>query len=373
MNGDFKKLYEDVKARAAIVGVVRKHVQLRPAGRGEWVGLCPFHHEKSPSFTVVERKGFYHCFGCAAHGNAVNFIVNILGIDFRDAVNELARDLGLVPVEAGRPKPRLAPVIAPVDHAQIDRETAAKRRWAVDLWRGCRSARGSVVEAYLRSRAIVIDAPPSLRYHPGLKHPYSGKIYPCMVAGIQGPDGAIIGVHRTFLLPDGARVPGKAKMMAGEAWGGAVRFAKPAPVMAFGEGIETVLSVHQVALADGGMDFGRGFVPLDQLGFWAALSLGNLAGAGLGYGPPHPTKKNKRGRPVSRPSRRPDPARSGLMPPPETRVVVLLADGDNKDAVAAEDELQRAVRRYLNAGCETLIMRPPSGYDFNDVAQGKAA
>src|SRR3546814_8897094 len=74
----------EVKARVGLAGLVGGYVQLRRDGR-EWIGLCPFHAERSPSFTVNEGKGFYHCFGCGAHGDAIGFVMAIDGLSFVDA------------------------------------------------------------------------------------------------------------------------------------------------------------------------------------------------------------------------------------------------------------------------------------------------
>jgi DNA primase len=60
------------------------------------MGLCPFHNEKSPSFTVSPTKQFYHCFGCGAHGTAIGFLIEYSGMGFVDAVKELAQSVGMV-------------------------------------------------------------------------------------------------------------------------------------------------------------------------------------------------------------------------------------------------------------------------------------
>jgi DNA primase len=81
-------------ARVDIVDVVDRHVPLKKAG-ANYVACCPFHSEKTPSFTVSPTKQFYHCFGCGAHGTAVGFLMEHAGKSFPDAVEELARDAGL--------------------------------------------------------------------------------------------------------------------------------------------------------------------------------------------------------------------------------------------------------------------------------------
>lgn len=93
------RLLEDIRARTGLADVVSKRVRLTRKGR-EHTGLCPFHNEKSPSFTVNEEKGFYHCFGCGAHGDVISFVMNTSGLSFPEAVEQLANDAGLdIPVE----------------------------------------------------------------------------------------------------------------------------------------------------------------------------------------------------------------------------------------------------------------------------------
>jgi DNA primase len=93
------RLLDDIRARVGLANIVAKRVKLTRKGR-EHLGLCPFHNEKSPSFTVNEEKGFYHCFGCGAHGDVISFVMNTSGLTFPEAVERLAADAGLeMPVE----------------------------------------------------------------------------------------------------------------------------------------------------------------------------------------------------------------------------------------------------------------------------------
>ena len=89
-----KDFIQDLVARADVVEVVDSRVRLKKAGRN-YQACCPFHNEKSPSFTVAPDKQFYHCFGCGAHGNALDFLMEYDGLDFPDAVEELASILGV--------------------------------------------------------------------------------------------------------------------------------------------------------------------------------------------------------------------------------------------------------------------------------------
>ena len=93
---------DDLMSRVDIVEIVGSRVQLKKAGR-EYKACCPFHDEKTPSFTVSPTKQFYHCFGCGAHGTALGFLMDHDHLGFVDAVEELARQAGVeVPREAGQ-------------------------------------------------------------------------------------------------------------------------------------------------------------------------------------------------------------------------------------------------------------------------------
>jgi DNA primase len=80
--------------RIDVVDVVDKRVQLKKAG-ANYVACCPFHKEKTPSFSVSPSKQFYHCFGCGAHGSAISFLIEHDGLTFVEAVNDLASSVGL--------------------------------------------------------------------------------------------------------------------------------------------------------------------------------------------------------------------------------------------------------------------------------------
>ncbi|MCM0044819.1 MAG: DNA primase [Burkholderiaceae bacterium] len=96
---------QDLLNRVDIVDVVGRYVQLKKGG-ANFMGLCPFHNEKSPSFTVSPTKQFYHCFGCGAHGTAVGFLMEFSGMGFVEAVKDLAQGVGMtVPEQEDRIPP----------------------------------------------------------------------------------------------------------------------------------------------------------------------------------------------------------------------------------------------------------------------------
>ncbi len=90
---------EELKNRLSLPDVVSRRVKLQRKGR-EFVGLCPFHNEKTPSFNVVPDKGFYHCFGCGAHGSVFDFVMNTESLSFPEAVERLAAEAGMAVPEA---------------------------------------------------------------------------------------------------------------------------------------------------------------------------------------------------------------------------------------------------------------------------------
>ena len=85
---------EDLRARAGLADVIGRRVKLTKKGR-EHMGLCPFHKEKTPSFTVNEDKGFYHCFGCGEHGSVFDFVMKTEGLNFPETVEKLAGEAGM--------------------------------------------------------------------------------------------------------------------------------------------------------------------------------------------------------------------------------------------------------------------------------------
>jgi len=136
---------DELRARVTLSSVIMRTTKLQRAGR-EWKACCPFHNEKSPSFTVSDEKGFYHCFGCGAHGDVIRWMTDQRGLPFMDAVKELA-------AEAGMDVPRPDPVAA---------ERAEKRASLVDVMEAAQhfyveslhGPDGESARQYLRSRGF---------------------------------------------------------------------------------------------------------------------------------------------------------------------------------------------------------------------------
>src|SRR5205085_2574526 len=85
---------DELRARCSLAAVVGRRVRLVKRGR-EYLGLCPFHKEKTPSFHVVEDKGFFHCFGCGVHGDVIGYTMQSGNLGFREAGEALAGEAGL--------------------------------------------------------------------------------------------------------------------------------------------------------------------------------------------------------------------------------------------------------------------------------------
>jgi len=140
---------DDLLARSDIAEVVGRHVQLKKAG-ATLKGLCPFHGEKTPSFTVSPTRQTYHCFGCGAHGNAIGFLMEHAGMGYVDAVRDLAQQLGMtVPDDDSTPEERARERAAKERQATLS-EVLAK---AGEHWRKQLKASERAI-AYLKKRGL---------------------------------------------------------------------------------------------------------------------------------------------------------------------------------------------------------------------------
>src|SRR5882762_10246695 len=159
-------------SRVDIVAVVDRYVPLKKAGTN-FVACCPFHIEKTPSFTVSPTKQFYHCFGCSAHGNAIGFLMAYAGLGYVDAVKDLAAAVGMQVPETRAPGPEEA--------ARKEREPDlyAVMETAMDFYRGELKKFPHAIE-YLKRRGLTGEIAARFRigYAPddwqGLKAVFAG-------------------------------------------------------------------------------------------------------------------------------------------------------------------------------------------------------
>ena len=164
-----------LRQRTDIVELIAQTVVLRPAGR-EYVGLCPFHEERTPSFSVSRERQLFHCHGCHAGGDALSFVMRTRGLSFGDAVAELAAAAGLA-------LPELRPLTAAEQARRgLHEELLAVCAAAAAYFRDClRAAQGAPAIEYLRQRAV--DGPTAeafdLGYAPddpdGVAHALAGR------------------------------------------------------------------------------------------------------------------------------------------------------------------------------------------------------
>src|SRR3954467_12012660 len=136
---------DELRARISLADLVGRRVRLVRRGR-EHSGLCPFHNEKTPSFYVVEDKGFFHCFGCGAHGDAIGFIMRADNLDFIEAVARLAGEAGIaVPQQTPQERER-----AQRQKTLLDALAAAAEFYEAQL----RAPAGAQARDYLTRRGL---------------------------------------------------------------------------------------------------------------------------------------------------------------------------------------------------------------------------
>ncbi|MBV1918713.1 MAG: DNA primase [Sphingomonadaceae bacterium] len=136
---------DELRSRITLSGVISRTTRLTKAGR-EFKACCPFHNEKSPSFTVNDEKGFYHCFGCGAHGDAIRWMTDQRGLSFMDAVKELAAEASM---DVPAPDPQAAQRAEKRD--TLFDVTQGAQDWFVDNLQG---ADGAAAREYLASRGF---------------------------------------------------------------------------------------------------------------------------------------------------------------------------------------------------------------------------
>src|SRR3954464_7306553 len=136
---------DELRGRISLAEMVGRSVRLARKGR-EYAGLCPFHNEKTPSFYVVEDKGFFHCFGCGAHGDAIGFVMRADNLDFVETVERLAGEAGIaVPQQTPQERDR-----AQRQKTLLEALAAAAGFYEAQLW----SPSGSCAPHYLTARGL---------------------------------------------------------------------------------------------------------------------------------------------------------------------------------------------------------------------------
>lgn len=271
---------------------------------GDWCGS--FGKVPGPGHTPADRS-----LAIRDRADGRGIVVNSFAGDDWRACRDYLEDLGLLDgVEVER-------AAAPVDNSVPD-----KRTLALKIWRAGRSAIGTPVEAYLRSRAITVPPPPSLRFDPACWHGETKSRLPAMIAGVQDGTGAVVAVHRTYLTADGrakadVREP---KMALGPLGDGAVRRAAAGPTLGLTEGVEDALSATQ----------------LFDVPVWAVLGVKRLDKVAL---------------------------------PDSVRVVIIFADNGDAGRLGAS----RAAEAMAARGRRVRVKPPPARFpDWNDALRAVA-
>lgn len=222
-----------VKEMVSLSDVVRRSVALSRAGR-ELVGQCPFHDDRTPSLSVSDEKGLFHCFGCHASGDVITYTMLIEGLDFVDAVELL---------EHGELPAALPPMRLPsVEREPFDRQLLARRIWESAV----EELQDTPVQAYLLSRGLYLEMlrdTSSLRYAT-LAYPGQEGLHPVLVAAVRNEQGDVVGVQRTFLQPDGRKLDvDKPKLSLGSIKGNFIQIGEPTEEMMICEGLEDGLTL----------------------------------------------------------------------------------------------------------------------------------
>lgn len=239
-DADFRRLVDRLKSDVLISGVVGKAVKLKKSGT-EYQGLCPFHHEKSPSFFVNDPKEFAHCFGCGWHGDVIRFVMDKEGCTFREAYYRLAND----------DLPKWSPQERSKAQAEARLEDLEKEQLARKFFNSAVPIAGTPAAAYLRARGITIALPDFVRFGmiPSWRDKETGewgRNRPALICGAQDATAAVVGIQRIFFPNDDPR-QGKAdcKLSLGTIRGSALRLAPAESAIVMAEGPEDGFSIMQ--------------------------------------------------------------------------------------------------------------------------------
>ena len=365
---------DDLLASVSLSGLIGRVTGTRLRGKRPMRGRCPFCGSTSREpLWVRDDWGQFGCHACGVGGDAISFYREWEGLDFAGAVEALgARVSELIDARPGNGAIARAHAedSARQRESEVERKASRDRERMRALWLGSTMLPDTPASAYLRWRGIPADVwPRDLRFHPAV--PYWGYAdthadekshlgdLPCMLAVIRDVDGQGIGLHRTYLTPDGRgklsppgdKLRNARKMVMGRAGTGHIDLrqdvAAPWPDrVLLAEGIESALSAWILGDRDG--------APV------AGISMGNIGGGSLGRRQ-HPRKPR-----ATIPDGRPDLDRPGVRLPPAIRRVVLCGDGDS-DPATTKAHLDLAAIRFGLEGREAFLAMAPDGQDWNDV------
>lgn len=316
---DLPRVCADIRSRFPVSGVAQQAgVKLHRAGR-ELKGCCPFHADRSPSFTIYADDRRFQCFGCGGQGDVLDFVQRAYGVKLLEAVGMLdGGALRELEQQRAPSKPK-----------------SDTRKIADRIVQASSTIQGTPAEMYLRRRGITTPLPHTLRFArlappqiegDGVLEANGPDPLPALVAIVTDPAGVLVGLQRTYLTDDGRKAAtadrkGKVKYSLGAVAGGAIQLGPPAETLVITEGLEDGLTLAQ--------------------------SLGGSVWVSAG---------------------------TSMMPrmavPDLTRAVVIGADRDAGGEAAA----QAAGEAFAAAGRAVRIMRPNAPWkDFNAELMGALA
>lgn len=315
-DAEFRRRVDQLKATVRISGVVGQSVTLKRCGN-EWKACCPFHSEKTPSFTVVDPLEFAYCFGCGWYGDIFKFVMDTRRVGFREAYRMLAsEDL-----------PQWAPEERAKAQAEDRLERLADEQLARKWYKEATPITGTAGETYLRARAITVEPPETVRFGrvPSWRNPETGewgRKRPALICGAQDATGAVVGIQRVFFRNDDPAL-GRAdcKLSFGSVRGAALRLGPAEETVMLAEGPEDGLSLFQ----EGG-----------GVSVWVPFGTGNMPAVQF---------------------------------PPPVRKVIVAGQNNTAGRVAVE----KTVIAVLNQGLEAARVWPASQFDdWNDQLRSAA-
>jgi DNA primase len=340
-----------LKSRMNIADVVKRYLALRPAG-SRLVGLCPFHNEKTASFSVNPDKGVFYCFGCQASGDVIDFYCRINGLDFREGLEQLAREAGIAlaefkpdPQEEMRRKQR---------QAASDMHAHARDHYRDNL----RGPQGEHAREYLERRGVSQELAERFQlgyalddFHGLAQHLQRKgfKSHDAVAAGlmVKGDNGNVWDRFRDRLMFPIHEVSGKVVAFGGRVMGeGEPKYLNSADSVVYKKG-DHLFGLHQARanlaragralITEGYLDV----IALHQHGFTEAVG---VLGTAL---TPHQVKRL-----------------TGF-----TRQITLVFDGDS----AGEKAALRSAQMLLSQGAECRVVLLPQGEDADSVLKSGGA
>lgn len=287
--------------------IAARVVPLKAVGK-EWMGCCPFHADRSPSFTIFDGGNRFYCFGCGATGDVLDFVQRA----YRVTLPEAARILGAgdVPTVDLPDAQKLSSALRGQDYGKAARA----------IWHRAKPAAGTLGEAYLRFRGLLPSYPPDIRFL-ALRCDNLGPL-PCLVLAVRDAGGAVTGIQRIWLAHDGMGKAdvAKPKRSLGQVKGGAIRLGEldGTGTLTVCEGPEDGLSLLEMLGGPVWVAAGSTFLPAMQF-------------------------------------------------PPEVRSILIGADSDPAGREAAD----KAAHAFTDRGLSVRIIHPIAGAkDFNDELTG---